>query len=403
MQAFVDRALANGAAPYTPQDRDDDEDDDSRKPAFNMTPYERPSAPPVNMGIMSGLAPGVAAPAANQPAGPTPLGPALTNPTPVLTGPSGQGNQLLNNRGVAQVWGKKAPEPPPQPAPATPEPPKSAAPSSSSPPQPAVQPQPQPQVQSPQPPVNAGPRQLTEKEKMANALFGGVAAPAAIRPGQAARQRRASAAGSEQPIANLSPAPVAAAVVAPAPSTVSNMNLDLLDFASEPAPPLPVAPAPRPPTAAVDLFDLSAPPPVPAMPIAPAPVAPAVTSNLLDAFDSLSVATGTGASPLRITTAEFGQRWGQSSADVKQTVTTSARSLEQLRAAMPAAYGHIESIPQSLEAIFAAMTSIGSIVLIHTKLNPARMACDVTVKSTSHDICSKELSAIATGLTGFLG
>jgi len=49
-----------------------------------------------------------------------------------------------------------------------------------------------------------------------------------------------------------------------------------------------------------------------------------------------------------------GQRWTQNPYEVKQAVTTKARTLEQLRRAMPAAYGHVESIPTSLEAIFAA-------------------------------------------------
>ena len=59
LNAFVSRALAQGAVPYSPQLRSEDDDDDSgstKTSAFKMTPYERPSAPPVNMGIMSGLA-----------------------------------------------------------------------------------------------------------------------------------------------------------------------------------------------------------------------------------------------------------------------------------------------------------------------------------------------------------
>lgn len=461
LQAFVTKALTQGAAPYTPQLPDQDDDIDLHKSnLLRYTAYERPSAPPANMGIMSNLslpqsgsgvgsgpgngsAPGtgtgLGSPIPGQ--GPTPLGPALSNPPAMLSGASAQGNQLLNNRGVAQVWGKKpvlAPvtEPNPTVTPSEPYPssPSSSSSSSSYSSYPgtgtgALSPSPASSTVGITAEVSTGPRVLTEKEKMAQALFGGGGASVGAR--SSVRQRRQSAATTSAaataptvpasvPVpavvhAPPTPPPPAAAVAAttdffgtssntaaptPAPPISNNNNiLDLLDFGADTSNSTPTSiPIPN-------NYNNFLPPPLPPVPalVQPSPI----PSPFLDAFASLtlSISPGTGAHPLAISTTEFGQRWNQSSCscDLKQTVTTNARTLEQLRTAMPKAYGHVESIPGSLEAIFAATTSIGSIALIHVKLFAARMSCDVTVKSTNRDICAKEIAAIATALTGFVG
>lgn len=57
--------------------------------------------------------------------------------------------------------------------------------------------------------------------------------------------------------------------------------------------------------------------------------------------------------PVRLTTAEFGTRWGHTPAETKRVARLSAvRSLEQLTSALtsgPGAISHVESIPATSE------------------------------------------------------
>jgi hypothetical protein len=108
--------------------------------------------------------------------------------------------------------------------------------------------------------------------------------------------------------------------------------------------------------------------------------------------------------PLVIVTAEFGKRWGATPFDAKQSAPLALPTLEALRRAMPSTYHHVESIPATLEAIFAAtVTSSGSVILVHAKVQPTRKAVDLVVKSNVKEVCLKEASFIAATLAGFSG
>jgi hypothetical protein len=155
--------------------------------------------------------------------------------------------------------------------------------------------------------------------------------------------------------------------------------------------------------------------PVP-VPVAPKP-APAVNS-ISDAFaglmsdpsDSPAAAlpeANPQVMPLVIVTAEFGKRWGTTPFDAKISVNCAANNLttlEQLRRAIPPTYHHVESIPTSLEAIFAAtVTSSGSVVLLHVKIQPVRKTCDIVIKSNVKEVCTKEGTFVASAIAAFRG
>lgn len=123
--------------------------------------------------------------------------------------------------------------------------------------------------------------------------------------------------------------------------------------------------------------------------------------------------------PVNINTQEFGTLWGESSStgstggpvEGKHECFCNVRSLEKLREVMPAQYGHIESIPATLEAIFASSASysdtpivnatasapvgLDTVVLIHIQLHPMRSKSEITVKSPSRDICSATIQNIS--------
>ena len=61
---------------------------------------------------------------------------------------------------------------------------------------------------------------------------------------------------------------------------------------------------------------------------------------------------------------------------------------------MQSSYGHVESIVSTQEAIFASSGLDNTIVLLHIKLNPLSNACDITVKSSSQEICNLEIANI---------
>jgi hypothetical protein len=453
LDKLVNQALLNGAAPYSPPNLDDDDNESttSKTSGLKVTPYERPAPPPAPaVGILA---------APNNPSqGPTPLGPALTNPSPVLHGPALQGNQLLNNRGAAAVWGKKPevvmpPEPPPQPViqstPAKPTNSLSSTPQSGN-SVPAV-----PIGVSP-PPVPEGPKKLTEKELLAQALFSGVGGSSGNNVTTRAAARATRRASNASATAST-PSPV------PAPHRNSIGGGDLLQ--SSPSlvsthaaveitvHPLPSSATPQPQQASyqADLLDLDndltssstshvqastfpavlvhdfSTPDTMTQTSSPAPTLSSAThiasptasqSSISDVFASMDLtsnhpvsslntlglglgvnAFATGAKPLSINTEEFGRRWGQLNMELKQNVISRIRGLEQLRGAMPSSYAHVESIQQSQEAIFAATSSSGNVVLIHVKVNMMKSCCDVTVKSSTRDVCGRELGAIANALS----
>jgi AP-4 complex subunit epsilon-1 len=364
LTAYVQRALANGAAPYSPPKHaamDADRDEDSAAPAqsrLNYRPYERAAPPPNPVNIIAAVAP-------------TPVGPASLVPPATAPGASADPHvpTLLIAKNVNQVWGRK-PEPPP-PAPAAPMP--SAQPTAPT----YATPAPAPQM-APVPiptPIPTGPREPTEKEKMAAALFGGLGGSGAK---GGAPARRSSL--SNQPPAAYSAPPQPQPVVAPPPAPVPTqapapMNgnlLDMMDMSSPaPVPQLSHAHVQSAPAAMsnLDLLSgLSAPPPVHHAPPVP-PAAPAAPS-VFDVFDSVLTPSpqtpapqigqgiGLGAStvsalrPLSMPTSEFGARWGQTQGEAKQPVPCRLRALPQVRAALESlGLFHVESIVNTNEVL----------------------------------------------------
>lgn len=466
LDAFVAQARMRGAREYGPPEGWNEDDDSShKKQSLKITPYAAPRVPaPAASAVLSGAPVSVSVGAG---VGPTPLGPALTNAQPAaLSIATAQGNQLLTSTRGAQVWGKKMPEPAPAPAPVSA--PAAAenvyasdsasmapvsAPSSSSvhlipsgnniwgasgaaavPPTGAANPVAQSVPQTP--PV---PRELTEKEKMAAALFGGVA----TKPGAASslsnkRKSVAGSAASTPSVASVPSSSGAASVASPAP-TVSSIStappaapVVLLDMLSDDIMPPAPAPVSTPVPAAMNILDLGfaapapaihtpvlphTPPPVPApAPVPPSPSSSSSASLISDVFGNLDLSGGAPAAPLSmdngmrplvINTQEYGRRWGMTPVDARQSVSLAhfARfDLESLRHAMPGYFHHVESIPNTLESIYAATaTQIGMVVLVHVKLHPTRRAADVLVKSMSQDLVSREAQSIASSLSAFRG
>ena len=453
---FVNQALQRGARPYAlPKDWQDDDDDQSgKKKSLKVTPYAMPSIPSAPTAAIVQATPTIG-PASS---GPTPLGPALTNPqAPQLNIATAQGNQLINTRSASQVWGKKPEPPPPAPVPSPQQPsqqmdsPSNS--SSSAPSNPynqtvhlipsgnniwnpdrAQQGSVNNSIAPPAPIAPEQPRVLTEKEKMAAALFGGVAN----------KSTASSAASKRKSVVTASPV-TSAPVQTPTPDLFTGMSsntttattssptvpsssgavqqskpnmpaMELLDIMSEdyslPSPNVSMAPA----AAGNGLLDLGfvAPAHVPTPSAAPV-IQPAV--NLIsDVFGNMdlsgtpSLAPGpvdNGMRPLVINTQEYGRRWGSTPIDAKQSVSCAHLNrfdLETLRRAMPPYFHHVESIPNTLESIYAGTaTAIGAVVLVHVKLQPNRRTCEVLVKSTSQEISAREVSSISMSISNFRG
>jgi hypothetical protein len=151
------------------------------------------------------------------------------------------------------------------------------------------------------------------------------------------------------------------------------------------------------------------PPPVPVAP--PAANSASLISDVFGNMDLTSASSLAPAvettKPLVINTAEFGRRWGSCPIDMKQSFSVghlNRLDADTIRRIMPSNYHHVETIPNTLEAIFAATaTNVGAVILIHTKLQAARRSVDVLVKSNSHDICQRELAQISQSISNSRG
>jgi len=425
IDGFVRQALSNGAQAYEKPEDDDDDDEmmnsimQTKAPAFNLTPYEKPTKPTNNAGmLMRGL--GSDAAAANgvslpPGAGYGSSGNAINAPS---VGQAPQTNQLqLNTRNVANVWGKgglsqAGPAPPPTAAPATSSFESSDnnygsssaygastgtstgnvyggfGSSSSGNTYGAPTPAPEPEKTQEQ----------LEKERQAAALFGGVI------PGQAPPpppQRPATAAPVPVP-AVMAPtaAPLAPAPPAPAPEIDL---LDMMSFDSTPAPSATVS-------AAVDIFapqPVSETTPLPEVEsvsdddapaaVATEPIDPFADANLLGGLtDTPLVAlrmnsqkfeyNGNQLSPLGITTAEFGQQWGSCTATSPSHIPSSkTATLEKFMEAIEKIGAHkVEAIAATNEGICAGQIGGSMIALIHGKVSPlggGLAKLDVAIKS----------------------
>ena len=104
--------------------------------------------------------------------------------------------------------------------------------------------------------------------------------------------------------------------------------------------------------------------------------------------------------PLVIITSEFGKRWGSLPYDHKQSIScvnNGITTLDQLQQIISSqSYHHVESIPTTLEAIYASMiTTTGSVILLHMKLQPMRRSCDILIKSNNKDVCQQQCNELA--------
>ncbi len=415
LDTYVEAAVARGAPRYIPpadhaEDLGVSEEKEAKEPGLKLTPYAKPEKPS-------------AAPASTLPGGPATAGGGGGNLLAGLSlnsaAPSGVGGAPVPGGGglagsrpglrpVAQVWsrqgaavGARGPAPPSSSSmPAAPAP---VAPLSSS----AVDSQGHGLRREEPPAAPTAPRELTEKEKMAQALFGGLGTPASKPAWGVGATGKGGAKGAKSTVAdggkpkppsssgavdlldlddngtNVSQAPPR---VPPATTTASSPpasgvpSSSLLDFSDEP----PSKPAPPPPVAAVAQSDpfaaLSAPP----MQAAPLP-------GLL--AESCFAYQGRQLQPLAINTQDFGGRWTQMRFQAPAPVPqTSVRSLGGLAAALQQKAGLyvVDSIPRTAEVIAAGQVGPnGEAVLVHTKLHSQRGAADCLIKCNDNALAQQ--------------
>lgn len=415
LDGFVREAVANGAMPYEKPEDDDDDDDAvygngaaAGASAFNMTPYEKPQAPSQMSHLMRGVGsdgqtggPNVALPpGAGYGAG------GGAGMTAHQSDPN-SGEPTLNVRNVANVWGKGGLATPAAPAPASVSAPSSGlfgglTPASSS----ATQGPPAGYggFSAPAPPPEAPPKpkELTEKERMAAALFSGLV------PGSVPPAAPMPAASPPKPPAPSMPPPVPAAAPPPPPPPAPAPEVDLLDFTnfdiSTPTPPSPAL--------GVDVLA-----PTPVAPPAPPPAPPAVETvededdegvveeapaEDADPFSAMGLLgdaplqslqrdtrfeyNGTPMAPLTISTAQFGQQWSTCPATSPASFTgNKIDSLDKFMELCQQMGAHkVEAIAATNEGIAAGMVGATNVALIHGKVTPLATGTrvDVTVKST---------------------
>ena len=214
--------------------------------------------------------------------------------------------------------------------------------------------------------------ELTEKEKMAAALFGGISTRAGGGGQTAANRRnRNSNINSNHPTPAPVSAPVFAPVITPAPA---------------PAPPVPA-----PLTPSMDLldmgFDVSPPPP-------PNSNSNNPPTSLLDPFGSMSMEPATtnnstfshnneNIHPHNINTQTFGGCWGKGTNQTSTAISTPVDfSLESLAAKMiHGGFAVVETIAATNETICAGtFGDSGAVILLHSKFTSGKMRADVTLK-----------------------
>lgn len=432
LNQFIDQALANGAVPYSPPSYLDEDapgksavKSGETSSGFKIGAYEKPTMPvAVQSMLLSG---GDSAPASSDD---------VFNNLTLATSTTGAGAGALQlGKGVANVWGRK-------PEPAAPAPSSQSASAATATPSPETTSTAAANLAAMKLPSSATAKEEEEpvvdeaaakKQEMAAALFGGggSAAASSRRGSSASRVKRASTAKTTPSPSQQSSA--GNATSAPSPSSTPQGDMfDLLDMGGPS--PQPVQEQQQQAAAAVvsappsDMFGdmmVTSPAQTPPVTQAPPPPPPSATDNivnLFDAFDEVSGGTsnvlipqalsspgpvGPEYLPARLTTPEYGNRWGHTPAEVKAVVkpiSAGIQSLDGLVTVIAAAVGihHIESIPKTCEAIFASnlhrsavcpAAPVGTLFLVHIKLKTHRSECSITVKSSSKDLCA-ELNSI---------
>eukprot|EP00605_Chrysophyceae_sp_TOSAG23-4_P000251 GSChrysophyteH1.ASY1.ANO1.288.1 assembled CDS len=236
------------------------------------------------------------------------------------------------------------------------------------------------------------PREPTEKERMAAALFGGFGGGSAPKQGVTRRSRGASAAAAPQPtsdgLLNMDDDVVlsgdadrvglveAGVAATPANNLFDMDDLSLLgggvDLSADIPPPTP------PPTAEDSGMLFSGMSLTGDSPLQP-PAAPAISTT----------------KPLQLTTPEFGAKWGACPMEVKKVVAPcEIPTLPHLKTVMEGSgrYAHVESIDATQEAIFAA-SSADTVILVHVKLLQGEQS-EVTVRSPDMAVTTSEFADI---------
>lgn len=335
LDQFVASALAAGAPPYAPpaDDDDDDEEDevrraggpDANKSALKFEAYDRPQTTPIQQHT----------PALDETALSPPPPIAQTNNVGRTTNAIGRGLGSAGLSSASGPWGRPQATQP-QMTPQTPSPFVATSPATP------------PTVEAPKP-------ELSEKERMAAALFGGVLddeKPAAVqrnlkKPKQPVQTRPPPAPASKPPAAQKKTQP-------PPPQEIS-----LLDFTADDLPTQP------PPT-------------------------------LDDPFASVVLADP-ALVPARLSTQEFGTKWGTCHQEHKAEAApyVAHLTLDGLAATLATASAHaVEAIPATNELILAAThQKTAALVLVHAKLLPIRKVA-LTVRSSADEAAARALELL---------
>ena len=272
------------------------------------------------------------------------------------------------------------------------------------------------------------PREKSEKEKMAAALFGGVAGGSNTKS-NSKRRALEKISSRQQAAANkiVAPVPVVTAAVNDTDLLSDNIEIDMDDLSllgmgddttsndngnSTVVPPLPsvlsedadmddllyaAASADKAATSNNNaLLDNDV------VPSTTPPAAPMLSNdNAADMFAGMTPTTPTPVSPvitpLPIDTPQFGAQWGSLSSTIKKQldIKESITSLPGLRACIEkgGCYAHVESIEATQEAIYAGQEDQHTL-LVHIKLTSANVL-QITVKSDGDTYSEHAYSSIA--------
>jgi AP-4 complex subunit epsilon-1 len=451
LDSYVEAAVARGAPRYCPPPEHAEvlalaEGREVKEPGLKLTPYAKPEKPspatsmPGGAGggnLLAGLSLNPASSSSGGAGGGGGLGPQKP-----AAGPGPGSRQGL--RPVAQVWsrqgavvGSKGPAASSGTSPAMAPSPLAQTPVSSGSSQEAIEGQAAPDVESRR--ANGGgsrqeaaaPRELTEKEKLAQALFGGLGASSSPGAGRAPWGVGGSGGGggaAKTSAASRTARQGGQQQQQPPPAASSGGGVDLLDMdgtgdngtlrtsrASPPAAPVPSSPPVSTKLSAAatpSLLDFGdeevvskpTPTPTPTFPTTSSSSSPSLSSSIpaqVDPFAALSGVTpqslqlslpggahfshdGRGLQPLAINTQDFGARWTQMRFQAPaQGTQTPIRTLEALAAALQQEVGlHVvESIPRTAEVIAAGrLGPDGGAVLVHAKLHAQSGSADCLIK-----------------------
>lgn len=230
------------------------------------------------------------------------------------------------------------------------------------------------------------PREMTEKERMAAALFGGIV-PGAPAPPSGSTPSLSVPSLSHKIASKPAPTPAPKATPAPAP------------------PPAPVPAPPPAPAIAMDLLDFSDPTPAPSS-AAPAPSVAMMLDPFASAVEPLSSSTtfsyqNVPLVPLIYTTPQFGGEWGTlSSTSPISIVVSSSFSLDMLMTKYKSIGLHaVEAIPTTSEGIAAGKWS-DKVILVHGKVDVSSGKVDFTVKCGNAELGAYFSSFLGKALVG---